>query len=161
MFWTLRRPPGHSFIYCAEFCSTLKTYVCVPSCSVVSDSLDPMDCSPPDFSVLRISQARILEWIAISFSRGSFWPKDATRISLSFLHWQASPLPLSHLGRSTLKEMSCYTPTIPLRRLDKVIGVNHRIDHRGSKGHQWWVIYESSTFRKRRSWHPVPPLHGK
>ena len=32
---------------------------------------DPMDCSPPGSSVHGISQARILEWIAISFSRGS------------------------------------------------------------------------------------------
>ena len=32
---------------------------------------DPMDCSPPDFSVHRILQARILEWVAVSFSRGS------------------------------------------------------------------------------------------
>ena len=30
---------------------------------------DPMDCSPPGFSVYRIFQARILEWLAISFSR--------------------------------------------------------------------------------------------
>ena len=39
------------------------------SCSVVSDSCDPMDCSPPGSSVHRIFQARILEWVAISFSR--------------------------------------------------------------------------------------------
>ena len=32
---------------------------------------DPMDCSPPASSVHGISQARILEWVAISFSRGS------------------------------------------------------------------------------------------
>ena len=31
----------------------------------------PMDCSPPGFSVHGILQARILEWVAISFSRGS------------------------------------------------------------------------------------------
>ena len=37
--------------------------------SVVSDSCDPMDCSPPCSSVLGILQARILEWVAISFSR--------------------------------------------------------------------------------------------
>ena len=30
---------------------------------------DPMDCSPPGFSLYRIFQARILEWLAISFSR--------------------------------------------------------------------------------------------
>ena len=37
---------------------------------------DPMDCSLPGFSVLGIFQARILEWVAISFSRGSSQPKD-------------------------------------------------------------------------------------
>ena len=40
-----------------------------------------MDCSPPDFSVHGILQARILEWIAISFSRGSSWPRDRTQVS--------------------------------------------------------------------------------
>jgi len=32
---------------------------------------DPMDCSPPGFSVHGIFQARVLEWVAISFSKGS------------------------------------------------------------------------------------------
>jgi len=41
----------------------------------------PMDCSIPDSSVHGISQARILEWVAISFSRVSSWPKDQTHIS--------------------------------------------------------------------------------
>ena len=36
--------------------------------SVVSDSWDPMDCSPPGSSVHGIFQARVLEWIAISFA---------------------------------------------------------------------------------------------
>ena len=34
---------------------------------------DPMDCSPPGFSVHEILQAIILEWVAISFSRWSSW----------------------------------------------------------------------------------------
>ena len=38
--------------------------------SVVSDSFDPMDCSLPGSSVHEILQARILEWVAISFSKG-------------------------------------------------------------------------------------------
>ena len=42
-------------------------YVCVSS--VVTNFCDPMDCSPPGFSVYRIFQARILEYAAISFSR--------------------------------------------------------------------------------------------
>ena len=42
---------------------------------------NPMDYSPPGPSVHRISQARILEQIAISFSRESSQPRDGTRIS--------------------------------------------------------------------------------
>jgi len=35
----------------------------------MSDSCYPIDCKPPDFLARGISQARILEWVAISFSR--------------------------------------------------------------------------------------------
>ena len=42
---------------------------------------DPMDCSPPDSSVHGILQARIVRWIAISFSRGSSQPMDRTHVS--------------------------------------------------------------------------------
>ena len=43
--------------------------------------LDTMDCSPPGSSLDEISQARILEWVAISFSKGSSWPRDQTQVS--------------------------------------------------------------------------------
>ena len=42
---------------------------------------DPMDCSLQGFSVHGIFQASILEWIAISFSKGSSWPRDRTWVS--------------------------------------------------------------------------------
>ena len=42
---------------------------------------NPMHCSPPGFSVHDILQARILEWVAISFSRGSSQPRDWTQVS--------------------------------------------------------------------------------
>ena len=42
---------------------------------------DPMDCSPPGSSVQGTSQARILEWVAFSSSRGSFLPRDQTWVS--------------------------------------------------------------------------------
>ena len=42
---------------------------------------DTMDCSPPDSSVHGILQARILEWVAIPFSRGSSQPRDRTWVS--------------------------------------------------------------------------------
>ena len=41
---------------------------------------DPMDCSPPGSSVHGILQARLLEWVAISYSKGSSWPRDQTQI---------------------------------------------------------------------------------
>ena len=50
-----------------EMHSTLD--VCVPSTSVVSVSCDPMDYSSPGSSVHDVSQARILEWVSISYSR--------------------------------------------------------------------------------------------
>ena len=40
---------------------------------------DPMDCSLPSSSVHGILQARVLEWVAISFSRGYSRPKDQTQ----------------------------------------------------------------------------------
>ena len=48
------------------------------SCLTLRDS---MDCSPPGFSIHGVFQARILEWIAVSFSRGSFPPRDRTQVS--------------------------------------------------------------------------------
>ena len=42
---------------------------------------DPMDCSRPGSSVHVIFQAWILEWVAISFSRRSSWPRDLTWVS--------------------------------------------------------------------------------
>ena len=51
------------------------------SCSVLSDSCDPMGYSLSGPSVHGILQARILEWVAIPFSRGSSWPRDWTQFS--------------------------------------------------------------------------------
>ena len=81
------------------------------NCVLVAQSCpilcDPMDCSPPDFSVHGILQARILEWVAIPFSRGSSQPRDRTRVSciagrFSIIwaareapHWKAIALKIS------------------------------------------------------------------
>ena len=42
---------------------------------------DPMDCSLPDSSVHGTIQARLLEWVAFSFFRGSSWTRDRTQVS--------------------------------------------------------------------------------
>ena len=56
---------------------------------------DPMDCSPPGSSVHGISQASILEWVAISFSRGSLQTQGSNP---HLLHLKADSLPLCYLG---------------------------------------------------------------
>ena len=45
---------------------------------------DPMDCSLLGFSVHGIFQGRILEWVAIAYSRGSFQPRGQTHVSCIF-----------------------------------------------------------------------------
>ena len=74
---------------------------------------NPMDCSPPGSSVLVISQARILEWAAISFSRGSSRPGIEPASSASPA-WQVDSLPL------------CY--------LDYIVLI-----HIGEPGTHWWL----------------------
>ena len=61
-----------------------------------------MDCSPPGSSIQGILQARILEWVAISYSRGSSWSRDRIQHVLCLLHWQADSLPQCHLGRPSI-----------------------------------------------------------
>ena len=59
--------------------------ILVPLCVLVTQVYltlcDPVGCSPPGSSVHGISQARILEWVSISFSRGSSRPRDQTQVS--------------------------------------------------------------------------------
>ena len=68
------------------FQPSLYVYVCVCVCVCMRalshvQLCDPMDCSPPGSLVNGIFQARILEWVAVSFSRGSTQPRDRTCIS--------------------------------------------------------------------------------
>ena len=62
-------------------------------CSFVSNSL--LDCSTPGSSVHGILQARIPEWIAIPFSRGSSWPRGSNP---GLLHYKQILYCLSHQG---------------------------------------------------------------
>ena len=55
-------------------CCCLVTQSCLTLC-------DPMDSSPPGSPICGVSQERILQWVAISFSRGSSRPRDQTHVS--------------------------------------------------------------------------------
>ena len=80
-------------VWIASEASSLTWPICFPPYSIpiwnlaclVTQSCptlwDPLDCSPPGASVHGILHARILEWVAISFSRGSSWPRDQTQVS--------------------------------------------------------------------------------
>ena len=65
----------HSFSIYIYMCMCAKSLQSYPTLS------DPMDCSPPGSSIHGILQARILEWIDISSSRGSSRPSDRTQVS--------------------------------------------------------------------------------
>ena len=62
--------------------SQLLSCVCVCSVTQSCPTLcDPMNCSYPGFSVQGILQARILEWVVISYSRRSSWLRERTWVS--------------------------------------------------------------------------------
>ena len=60
---------------------SLRRFCCCLVSKLCPTLFDPMDCSPPGFSVHGILQAGILEWDAISSSRGSFRSRDQTHVS--------------------------------------------------------------------------------
>ena len=72
-------------------------YMCMHTQSCLT-LCDTMDCSLSGSSVDGISQARILEWVANSFSGRIFPTQGSNLCLLHLLHWQADSLPLSHLG---------------------------------------------------------------
>ena len=76
---------------------------------VVSNSCDPVDYSLPCSSVHGILQARILEWVAISFSRGSCQPRNWSRVSFIAGRWPTElwgkPTMFLHTSKIILKNL--------------------------------------------------------
>ena len=77
--------------------------VCECACSVAQacpSLCSPMDCNLPGSSINGIFQARVLEWVAISFSRGSSRSIQGSNLPLlCLLHWQVDSLPLAPPGK--------------------------------------------------------------
>ena len=90
-------------------CATRVVHIEIYCCSSVAKSCptlcDPVDCSPWGSSVHGISLTRILEWVAVFFSRGSSWLRKIQEFNLYFLlgrhileHWAPSK---AHLNKNS------------------------------------------------------------
>ena len=93
--------------------------VCVRACTHAQVCLtlcSPMDYSLPCSSAHGIFQARILEWVSISFSRGSSQPKDQSITLLLLL------LLLSHFSRVRL----CVTPWMAAHQAPLSLGFSRQ-----------------------------------
>ena len=75
-------------------------HVCALSCFSHVRLCGTMNCSPPGSSAHGVLQARILEWVAVPSSRGSYWSRDQSCISYVYLHWQAGSLSLVPPGKT-------------------------------------------------------------
>ena len=113
---------------CAQSCAQLYLTLC-----------DPLDCSPPGFSVHGMLQTRILEWVAISFSRGSYRPRDRSQVSCTagrfFTNW------------ATRKAFMCLRVWMNSIRCKKMNVISNRL---GLFGLPRWHSGKESTCQCRR-----------
>ena len=115
--------------------------VCVLVAQSCLTLCNPMDCRPPGASVQWIFQERVLEWVAIPFSRGSCQPRDET--------WspalQADSLPSEPPGKSCQ-----FSDTIKiqllLRRKLRYTDVSHPRPLFGSPSYSQWNELHAKTF---------------
>ena len=127
----------YHIIYCCES----------SSCSVMSDSWQPRDCSLPGSSVHGILQARLPEWLAIPFSRGSSWPRNPR-----LLHYRHILYRLSHqrnpiiVGPTTYGMLyTCSSSTKEVDWSKVVLGKETNLD--GVKSIQTYAKYQKSWQR--------------
>ena len=116
-------------------CVCVCTCTCACMCAQLCPTLcDPMDCSLPGSSVHGLFQAKLLEWIAISYSRGFSRSRKIpdSGSNSHLLLWQAGSLPLVLPGRRAWQPTPGFLP---------------RGSHgqRGLVGHSPWGPKESAS----------------
>ena len=80
--WSPRNPDWQKLAQIHSYCSRGKANLtCERKVKVKVAQLYPTLCDPMDYTVHGILQARILEWVALPFSRGSSQPRDQTQVS--------------------------------------------------------------------------------
>ena len=113
---------------------------------------DPMGYNLPGSSVHGIFQAIVLEWIAISFSRGSSWPRDRTRVS-RFTVWATIVHKCTLACKSTRihTHTHTHTPLLPSCYL-KLRRAQYR--------HQFWVKWSWHCRLLHLNWQFLSTYHG-
>ena len=134
-------PPSSPNVLVSQLCLTL---------------CNSMDCSPPGSSMHGLFQARILEWVAIPFSRGSSWPKDqiqVSRIAVRLFEPPGKPLPLPIAGVNTTYRIRSHWVHIWLRDpSEHTVPQSHcqQDEHITKKLHfgirEWIQVYKLSIF---------------
>ena len=142
-----------------SLCCTLEANIMLKSVKVLvaqscSTLCNPTDCSPRGSSVHGILQARILEWVAISYSREPSTPRDWTQVSCiagrSFTIWPPGKPILEWVaisyskGSSQPRDQTCFSNVSCICRW-----ILHHKHHLGSPN---IVLYIKYTSEKKRGW---------
>jgi len=105
--------------------------VCVLVAQSCLTLCNPVDYSPPGSSVRGIFQARILEWVAISFSRGSSQPRTQTQVSCIagrfFTLWATGEATKIHSVKFSSATQSCPTLYDPMNHSTPGLPVHHQL----------------------------------
>ena len=98
----------------------------------------PMDCSPPGSSVHGVFQARILKWVAISFSRGSSWPRIepmSAALAGKFFTTESPGKPQVYLKSLHFSVFTASNPGLPPTSLNQMLQDFFLINLCGSLAH--------------------------
>ena len=120
---------------------------------------DPIDCSLPGSSVHGISQARILEWVAISFSRRSSWPRDQTCVSCIgrqiLYRWatREAPLLLKSITKFNMSQPVISAGLRNFNSLTRLVGKDHLSPWVPNLVHVYnCTVNYSNTIIKMKNW---------
>ena len=101
-----------------------------------------MDCSPPGSSVHGILQARLLEWVAISFARGSSRPRDRTPVScIAGRHFTVcTTREVLKIGWTNIHQV--IKTTVCKRKTVIIIPKEENMIFQGYDRASWWLSWE-------------------
>ena len=128
-----------------SFCSSVKHSSLTFPHKVLAAQLcptlhNPMDCSPPGPSVHGILQAKVVEWVAILFTRGSSQPRDRTQVSCI----AGDSLPSEPLLFETLQSLFYFSSDDAWSKITVCV-FNHCLSHPGSKIYLFQLHMKTAT----------------